>query len=121
MATPRWPDVPRKLERDVLEIVEVNVTPRPKLWPFGLLGTSGPPAPTVRRFADSKLQDSIDKVLEGLPDESRAVELSVAGNAQGVTGVIAVKLSSGWSLAGGVNFRPGGEWSGQVSARRVWA
>jgi len=96
------------------------MSPRPKLWPFGLLGTSVP-APTVRQFVDSQLQDSIAKVLAGLPGEAKAVELDIAGNAQGVTGVIAVKLGAGWSLAGGVSYIPGGEWSGQVTARKVWS
>lgn len=102
-----------------LEIVEVAVRPRYSLLKALMAPTIDSP-PTVRRFADNQLQESINRVLAGLPDESKAVELDIEGNAHGVTGVIAAKLGAGWSLVGGIQYRPGEQWSGQVVARRVW-
>ena len=114
-----WPDVPRRLERDALEIVEVSVAPRPKLWPFGLLGTSGPPAPTVRMFSDSALQSQVDALLGSLPDDRRAAVLEVGADRGGIQAVAAAKLGAGWSLVGVLDKRFAGEWSGKVQVRWV--
>jgi len=87
---------------------------------FGLLGAPEPPS--VRRFSDEALQAQVDRVLASLPADKRAVEVEVGGEKRGdetvVAGIVAVRLSAGWSLRGQVNWEPG-VWGGRVAARWV--
>jgi hypothetical protein len=116
MTSQRWPEQHRRLEQDALEIVEVSVAPRPKLWPFGLLGNF-PPAPTVRMFSDSQLSDQVGKLLASLPDDRRAAVLEVGADKSGIQAVAAAKIGAGWTLVGILDKRFAGEWSGQVQVR----
>jgi hypothetical protein len=101
-----------------LTLIEVPVERRAtSRTPLGLM--SPPPVPTRRIFADSVLQNEVDRVLAGLPGDRSAAELEVGADAQGVQLVVAVKLNAGWSLRGAVGYEYGGSWSGQVAVR--WA
>ena len=102
-----------------LTLIEVPVERRSvsRVPMLGLL--SPPPVPTRRIFADAALQTEVDRVLAGLPGDRSAAEIEVGADAQGVQAIVAVKLSAGWSLRGGVFYDRDGTWGGKVAVR--WA
>jgi len=109
-------DLPR---HDPFALVTVRVEPErhgPEGW-FSGLGLVGPEVPTVRRFDDAALQAAVDRVLSSLPADSRAAELEVGADQRGVAVVVAVKLSQGWSLRGGIAYDLDGTWGGKVNLR----
>jgi len=123
VVTVRWPEVPGRPEKDTaldpLAIETVVVGKRPAWRRLGLIGQDAPPL-EVRRFSGEALRESMEKVLAGLPADSKAAEVEMGFDARGVQWVGAVKLSAGWSILGGVQYDFGGAWGGQVSLRRVW-
>jgi len=112
MATPRWPDVPRRLEPG-LEIVTVH-EPQPRR----MLGLLGPlPAPERRIFADGALNSEIDRVMASLPDDKRGAKINVRRAENGdVQGVLVIRLNQAWSIQGGIQHEKGGMWSSDVGA-----
>jgi hypothetical protein len=101
-----------------LTLIDVPVEPE-RAYGFSPVTLYSPEVPTRRIFADSVLQAEVDRVLAGLPGDRSAAELEVGADAEGVQLVVAVKLSAGWSLRGGVSWSPGGTWGGKVAIR--WA
>ena len=98
---------------DRYDLIEVRLGPRQSF--YGLLGAPEPPS--VRRFSDEALAAAVDKVLASLPADKRAAELEVGADQNGVAAVVAVRLSAGWSIRGGVYYTSGREWGGKVSIR----
>jgi hypothetical protein len=95
-------------------LVDVPVGPPDRSIGFGLLSIS---TPTLRRFSDEALQAQVDKVLAGLDPERRGAELEVGVDSQGVALVVAVRLTHGWSIRGGISYDPGATWGGKVGIR----
>lgn len=117
----RWPDAPGLPERDAVDPLDIIEVPgRPRLTLYRAFFGPPPTMPVVRRFSDDALNASIEKVLASLPADTKAAEVNVGFDAQGVRVVGAIRLDAGWSLLGGVQWDRGGEWGGSVSVRREW-
>lgn len=83
-----------------------------------LAGEMAQPAPV--RFSDQALQASIDKVLATMPEDRKALELEIDGDAKGVHVVGVFKTPDGWSVLGGVSYDKGASWGGQIAVRKEW-
>lgn len=98
------------------ELIEVPVHPEPTDG-FRGLGLLTPPVPTLRRFGDEALQAQVDKLLAGLDPARKAAELEVGVDGRGVAVAVAVRLSHGWSIRGGISYDPDAAWGGRVNVR----
>lgn len=73
-----------------------------------------------RKYAGSvAISAQVDQILASMPADGRLAVIDVGADKDGIKAVVAANLGHGWTVAGELDRRFSGEWSGHAQLR--WA